>query len=139
MKTAGTAHAIDDTDNTRNETHFETIRKLVVDNLAKAHDKSKRHYDLRARPCNYTVGETVWKKTFPLSDSARGFAAKLAPKYLKCVVTRKIGMSSYELSDENGKILVYSAQKISKIIMNKEKKKSITLHTFFVYFAKFQF
>lgn len=91
--------------------HFANIQKVVAANLAKAHDSSKKRYDLRSRPISYSVGDTVWKKTFPLSDANKGFSAKLSPKYVKCIVTKKHGLSSYELSDVNGRSLgVFSTQ-----------------------------
>lgn len=89
----------------RSEDHFLKIREIVAKNLEKAHASSKNRYDLRSRPVAYTVGETVWRKTFPLSDANKGFMAKLAPKYQRCVIRRKIGFGSYELADESGKIL----------------------------------
>lgn len=61
------------------------------------------------------MGDSVWKRTFPLSDANSGFAAKLAPKYQKCKVIRKIGYSSYELEDESGKnVRVFSTKDIKK-------------------------
>lgn len=113
MCTSGAKYATDTPDIVRDDSHFAEIRKIVADNLSKTHEISKRHYDLRARPTSYAVGDTVWKKTFPLSDAAKGFAAKLAPKYVKCTVSRKMGSNSYELKDVDGKRLgVFSAKDI---------------------------
>lgn len=100
---------------TRSDEHFKAIRETVAKNLAKTHETSKRRYDLRARPIDYAVGESVWRKTFPLSDAARGFMAKLAPKYQRCVIKKKIGLSSYELKDESGRSLgIFSAKDLKK-------------------------
>uniref|UniRef100_V5I8C8 Uncharacterized protein n=1 Tax=Anoplophora glabripennis TaxID=217634 RepID=V5I8C8_ANOGL len=43
------------------------------------------------------VGQTVWKKNYTLSDKADYYAAKLAPKFIKCTVVRKISTNVYEL------------------------------------------
>lgn len=101
--------------NVVDEDRFSAIRDAVARNLAQAHESSKQRYDLRSRPANYSVGETVWKRAFVLLDASRGFAAKLAPKYQKCVVTRKLGNNSYELSNTDGKMLgTFSAKDIKR-------------------------
>lgn len=97
------------------EDQFTAIRDTVERNLAQAHAQSKQRYDLRSRPVQYAVGDTVWKRTFVLSDASKGFTAKLAPKFAKCTVKRKIGSSSYELLDMDGKSLgVFSAKDIKR-------------------------
>lgn len=102
-------------DNARSDEVFQEIRRSVLKHLEKAHGVSKKRYDLRTRPIEYAVGETVWRRTFLLSDASRGFAAKLAPKYIQCTVKKKIGQSSYELADEHGKALgVFSTKDMKK-------------------------
>lgn len=102
-------------ENNRSDESFQKIRDYVHKHLEKTHEVSKRRYDLRARPIEYAVGETVWRKTFFLSDASRGFAAKLAPKYIRCTVKKKLGFNSYELSDENGKALgIFSTKDMKK-------------------------
>lgn len=99
-----------------NENDFEEIRDAVRKHLDKAHESSKKRYDLRARPVEYSVGDMVWKRTFFLSDASRGFAAKLAPKFQKSKIIKKVGYSSYELADESGKNLgIFSAKDLKKI------------------------
>ena len=73
----------------------------IKDQLAKAYDRHKRQYNLRSNPdCpTYTTGETVLKRTFELSDKAKGFCAKLAPKYELAVVRKLLGKHCYELED----------------------------------------
>lgn len=114
MVTAGRSDIVNE-EVERNEEHFRTIRETVARNLSRSHEASKKRYDLRSRPVEYVVGEKAWKKTFPLSDASRGFMAKLAPKYQRCVVVNKIGLSSYELADEYGKRLgTFSAKDMKK-------------------------
>lgn len=95
----------DDQESDDEGTDFEQIRKAVIKNLEKAYDTSKKRYDLRTRPINYQIGDTVWKKNFIQSDASKNIAAKLAPKFLKCIVKRKVGGNCYELADESGKSL----------------------------------
>ena len=75
--------------------------------LAKAYERHKRTYNLRSNPnCpTYSVGETVLKRTFPLSDKGKGFCAKLAPKYELAIVRKMLGKHCYELEDLTGKRL----------------------------------
>lgn len=115
MITSGNSALNQDLENERTDDHFLAIREAVLKNLEKAHEASRKRYDLRSRPTEYSVGETVWKRTFTLSDASRGFTSKLAPKYQQCKVKRKIGTSSYELVDEAGKNLgVFSAKDLKK-------------------------
>lgn len=94
---------------------FQAIIGAVQKNLEKAYVVRKRRYDLRSRPIEYSEGDVVWRKTFPLSDASKGFAAKLAPKYKKCIVRKKIGHSSYVLEDEFGKCLgTFSTKDLKK-------------------------
>lgn len=116
MRTLGNKVERGSSNSERGPEHFEAIRELVLKNLRKSHEVSKKRYDLRSRVIEYQVGETVWKKTFPLSDASKGFAAKLAPKYQKCIIKRKIGTCSYEIQNEAGKNLgIFSAKDLKKL------------------------
>lgn len=116
MCTSGNRLGDNESQNDRDESQLKSIREAVLKNLVKSHKASKQRYDLRSRPIEYVVGETVWKRTFPLSDANKGFAAKLAPKFIKCIIKRKIGLSSFELEDSAGKKLgVFSAKDLKKI------------------------
>lgn len=115
MRTAGNKVGDKPTDDDRRPDHIQAIREAVLKNLKKSHDVSKKRYDLRSRPIEYKSGEVVWKRNFPLSDASKAFAAKLAPKYHKCTVKKKIGTNSYELLNEAGKnIGIFSAQDLKK-------------------------
>ncbi|XP_055603742.1 uncharacterized protein LOC129751973 [Uranotaenia lowii] len=65
---------------------FEEIRK----NLTKAYERHKKTYNLRSNSnCPvYSEGETVLKRTFDLSDKAKGFCSKLAPKFELAIATK---------------------------------------------------
>jgi len=56
---------------------FEIIRR----NMEKASQDQARHYNLRRRQWSPAVGDIVWAKEPHLSKAAKGFAAKLAPRY----------------------------------------------------------
>lgn len=79
------------------------IFRKVREELDKAHVKNTHYYNLRRRHTELNIGQTVWKRTFPLSDKGKFFSAKLAPKYVKCTVVEKKSPLVYKLLDEYGK------------------------------------
>lgn len=83
------------------------IQRIVRQNLAKAHDKSTRAYNLRFRkPAPvYQVGQNVYKRNFSQSVAGEAYNAKLGPAYTPCTVVSRRGTSSYELIDNQGKNL----------------------------------
>lgn len=76
----------------------------VAEKIKLSYERSKRYYDLRKRNLEFNVGDTVFKKNYVLSDAAKYYSAKLAPKYIKCTVHKKLSPLIYELLDENIKI-----------------------------------
>lgn len=88
-----------------NKNKFEQVREKVRKNLRVSYEKSKRRYDLRAREIQYHPGDQVWLKNFKLSNAGNKYSAKLDHNFKKCIVVRKIGSNTYELSNEKGKIL----------------------------------
>lgn len=74
---------------------FSSVKQAIE----KAHLKSAKYYDASRRPLEFAPGDIVWKRTYPLSDASKFFMAKLAPKYDKCTVLRKISSLVYELED----------------------------------------
>lgn len=82
------------------------LHKKVAENLQKAHERAQRPQRQVAR--TFKPGDIVWRKNFTLSNAGERYAAKLAPKYVRCTIIKQIGTNTYEL-DENGKrIGVYS-------------------------------
>jgi hypothetical protein len=78
------------------------IRLQANENLRKAFDKYSNNYNLRSKERDFKPGDRVWRKNYCLSDAANNFSAKLAPKYIKCVIKKRNG-NVYEIEDEEGK------------------------------------
>lgn len=84
------------------------LPELYIEVAKKINDsyvRNKNYYDLRKRDIEFCTGDIVYKRNFVLSDAGKYFSAKLAPRYTKCRVKRKISKLIYELIDENGKSL----------------------------------
>lgn len=77
------------------------IYKDVQSKLKEAYSRNEYHYNLRKRPADiYQVGQRVWKKNYTLSDSAAGYSAKLAPKYVLCKIAEVLSPLVYRLRNE---------------------------------------
>ncbi|KAI5651306.1 integrase core domain-containing protein [Phthorimaea operculella] len=79
------------------------IFRKVKSDLLKGHDRNAKYYNLRRRHVELEIGQTVWKRCFPLSVKDKFFSAKLAPKYIKCKVVEKKSPLVYRLVDCSGK------------------------------------
>lgn len=92
------------------------VRERVQENLATAYSKYSKGYNLRSRTISFSPGEVVWRKNFALSDATKKYSAKLAPKYIKCKVRQKLGISTYLLEELDGKIVknTYSTSDLKK-------------------------
>lgn len=87
----------------RHSDKLEIIRDKVQENLEKAYNSYMKPYNLRSKAITYNVGDEVYRRNFVLSNKANAFNAKLAPKYLKCRIDKRIGNCYYELSDLQGR------------------------------------
>lgn len=108
----GKLEAVEDLDvnNINREEYGREIDKLpqlyadVRRHLAEAYRKNARHYNLRKRPADvYHIGDKVWKRNFVLSSRVDHFAAKLAPKFVLCTVSKVVSKLVYELIGPDGK------------------------------------
>ncbi|XP_074000085.1 uncharacterized protein [Rhodnius prolixus] len=87
------------------ERHMEKLKampilyKEVQDRLDRAYEKGQRAYNLRRRPVEYLEGQVVRCRTHPQSDASSYFSGKLAPKFVKRKVRKKISSVAYELED----------------------------------------
>lgn len=80
------------------------LKKLYQDTqerLKKAYEKSKNVYNLRRRDERFSTGQKVWKRNYLVSDAAKYFSAKLAPKFAGPFIVKKVvSPHTYELVDE---------------------------------------
>lgn len=93
-------------DNFANELgHLKDIYKDVSASLKKAHDRNIKYYNSKRRNVSFEVGDIIWKRTYKQSAANKYFSSKLAPKYERCKVIRKLSPLVYELEDANGKCI----------------------------------
>lgn len=92
---------------TRQTEMFNQIKSLVQENLKKAHEEGQKRYNLRhktyAKP--YEAGQLVFRRNLKQSRAIENYNAKYGPQYIPAKILRKIGTSSYEISDLDGKSL----------------------------------
>lgn len=94
---------------------FDVIRAEVLQNMRRAHQRSRVQYDQRAKPLTFAEDERVWRRFRPLSSSVNEFSAKLAPKYVACYIRKRLGRDTYDVQDESwGPILKYHANDLYK-------------------------
>jgi hypothetical protein len=85
---------------------FGMIYEQVKSNLKKAYETQSKHYNLRTRPQKkFDVGDIVWLKNRQQSNKAAQYSAKLAPRYVKGVISSIKGQDTYEISGPKGKKL----------------------------------
>lgn len=82
---------------------FQQLYDDIVKRLDTAYKASKVTYDLRRRPATFSVGDTVWRRNYVLSDASKYFTAKLAPKFVgPFYIANKVSSATYELTDASG-------------------------------------
>lgn len=59
---------------------LEALRDEVQEKLQEAHERNVHRYNLRRRPAELKVGDTVWRRNFVKSKKIENFSKKLAPK-----------------------------------------------------------
>lgn len=94
-----------ETENNELAEKLKIIREKVLENLKKAFDNNKRRYDMRSRDISFNIGDVVWKRNTELSNAANYHSAKLAPRFVKCKIQKKIGSNTYALTDDRGKYI----------------------------------
>ncbi|KAI5639559.1 reverse transcriptase (RNA-dependent DNA polymerase) domain-containing protein [Phthorimaea operculella] len=73
----------------------------VQSRLHSIHQNNASHYNKHRQNLEFEPGDIVWKRNYPISSSDKNFSAKLAPKYIKCIVSQKISPLVYNLTDTN--------------------------------------
>lgn len=83
------------------------FRKLFADvrqRLEKAAKKNEKKYNLRRRSEQFLPNQLVWKKNFTLSNAAKYYTSKLAPKFVGPYrIKKRVSPWTYELVDDTGK------------------------------------
>lgn len=93
--------------------HLSLAQQKVLSDLEVAYKKSAFTYNLRSRQRELQIGQSVYVRNFALSDAVKHYSAKLAPKFIKATVLRRIGNVAYELSSFDGKSIgVYHVKDI---------------------------
>lgn len=82
--------------------HLPELYEDVKQRLHKAYETCARQYNFRKRPVTFSIGDVVWKRNFVLSDAAKGYSKKLAPKYVPCKVKKVLSKVVYLLEDLEG-------------------------------------
>lgn len=80
------------------ETYAASVKKRMVEifqsvqeKLHNSYKRNQRYYNDKRRPeFKLEVVDKVWKRNGELSDATRFFSAKLAPRFVLCVVRKKI-------------------------------------------------
>lgn len=81
------------------------LYKEVANRISRSYQRNQKYYNLRKRNIEFNVGDTVYKKNYVLSNAGNYFSSKLAPKFIKCFIRKKISPIIYELVDEDNKNL----------------------------------
>ncbi|XP_075539821.1 uncharacterized protein LOC142574669 [Dermacentor variabilis] len=77
--------------------------KEARENLDLARLEHGNQYNKGRRPLEFAVGDEVLRRTHPLSDAAKGFAASLAPRWDgPYVIARRISSLVYLLREKHG-------------------------------------
>lgn len=82
---------------------FNQISEDVSYRMYKAYLKNKKYYDSNKIKLSYNVGDIVYKRNYVNSSAIDNFSAKLAPRFVRCVVKSKVSDLIYVLADETGK------------------------------------
>lgn len=87
----------------------------VVRRMLKAYEVNKKYYDRNKVNFKFKTGDIVYRRNFALSDATKNFSAKLAPKYLRCVVKKKISDLTYLLADDSGHEAIFHIKDIKNV------------------------
>lgn len=106
---------LDDDEHNMRLQRMAKINQIVKENLLEAHGKSAARYNLRTRPIQFNVGDTVWKRNFVQSKATNAVMAKLLDPFIKCKIKKRNGANTYTLEDMNGKELgIFHTKDIKK-------------------------
>lgn len=84
-----------------------TVTNDIIRRMTNSYKRNKKYYDQNKVKITFRVGDKVY--------SRKNFSAKLAPKYVPCVIIEKISDLVYVLKDERGHIGRYHVKDIKHI------------------------
>lgn len=106
-------------DDIQNKIHaLEQLTEITNDittRMKKSYEANKSRYDKNKTNFSFNVGDVVYRRNFALSDASKSISAKLAPKYIRCIVKEKISDLAYKLIDDKGHIAVYHIKDIKHV------------------------
>lgn len=79
----------------------------IKDRLRHAHENQERVYNTRSKTVSFKPGQEVFRRNFAQSDLKKMFNAKLANKFIKCRIARKVGDVMYEVEDLKGNTIPF--------------------------------
>lgn len=79
------------------------VGEQVRKNLEAAYTRHGNAYNSRRRDITFSVGQEIYRRTFRLSNFAKGLNAKLRKQWVKARVVKVLGKAMYELEEMNGK------------------------------------
>ncbi|KAK3916849.1 Pro-Pol polyprotein [Frankliniella fusca] len=83
---------------------MQKFREEIEKRLKASYEKNKVYYNLRRRPLDLQVGDTVYRENHVQSNAVKYFSKKLAPKFIgPFTVAKKVGYQGYLLKDADGK------------------------------------
>lgn len=100
------------------------LHKEVELRLQTAHDKSTKFYNEKRRIASFEVGDVVWRRTKYLSKAGTKFMAKLAPKFEKAIIVKKLSDNVFHLNNVYGKFIgVWHAKDLKALWRDSAEKK----------------
>lgn len=82
---------------------LDRVYKDVTTRLARSYEQNRKVYNLRHRDEQFRVDQLVWRKNYVLSDAAKYFTAKLAPRFIgPFTIAKRVSPWTYELRDSDG-------------------------------------
>jgi hypothetical protein len=78
---------------------LEVTFKIVQENLWEAYNKKAQYYNLRRVRKIYREGQVIWRRNFVQSDKANYFCKKLAPKFVRAEIIKRISDNVYDIKD----------------------------------------
>lgn len=86
-------------------TEFQKTSSEVQSKMKRAYEKNAKYYNRRRVAVSFDVGDTVYRRTFGLSNASHYICKKLLPKYIPLKISKKVSDLTYELVDETNRFV----------------------------------